>query len=499
MREFPLPRPVDIAGLGVAADGKLWCLEKHGRFLVGVSPTAATWTDLPLPYGEQESGGLAVTRDGHACVTCPPEPHVTSMSLTSGTETTWSLDRRFVPGHVAVDESGGIIWMIDRAGAQLLRLDTASGKTHPLPLPAGAPAKHLVTTPGGTLWFTTAGTRPALCRLGAGDFGPVVWDYPPGEQPDGLAIGPQGTIWVALAGSRRIERRSPVGELEKMYRTGPAASRLAVTDGLVWFSTADGSAGVLVLATGQSHVWPMPTPGSHATDVAVTKDGAAWFATVGKGLLARLPAPGEPAVHRAQAGGGQLSGPGGTFGTALTVAVLDSGETPLAGREVVFDIDTAASAAFPGGSHIAVVTTGADGVATAPRITAGARGGWFHVRTRSADLAVPADFLLAVGPVTATAEIRSGDGQVRPPGAVFDPLVVRLVANGPAPEGVPVTFSVTSGDVTFPDGSRTAQVTTAGDGTATSPQPRAGIPGTATVTVTAWGTEATASFTLRAR
>ncbi|MFJ8387695.1 hypothetical protein ACIQ9Q_24845 [Streptomyces sp. NPDC094438] len=422
------------------------------------------------------------------------------MSLTGGTSNTWTLDRQFAPGQVAVDESTGTVWMIDRASAQLLRLDTASGKTCPLPLPDGAPARHLLTTPGGTLWFTTAGTRPALCRLGAGDFGPVVWDYPPGEQPDGLAIGPEGTIWVALAGSHRIEQRTPVGELEKTYRAGPAVSRLAVTDSLVWFTTADGSAGFFVPATGRSHVWPMPTAGSHATDVAVTKDGAAWFATAGRGLLARLPAPGEPAVHRALAGGDQLTGPGEVFGTPLAVAVLDTRETPLARREVVFDIDTAASASFPGDSHIAVVTTDTDGIATAPRISAGARRGWFHVRTRSADLAVPADFLLAIGPVTATVEIRSGNGQVRPPGAIFDPLVVRLTADGPVPEGVPVTFSVTSGDVAFPSGARTARATTASDGTATSPELRAGdTRGNATVAVTAWGTDATASFTLRVR
>ncbi|MCC3767669.1 hypothetical protein K6I34_005988, partial [Streptomyces sp. UNOC14_S4] len=354
--------------------------------------------------------------------------------------------------------------------------------------------------PGGTLWFTTAGTRPALCRLGAGDFGPVVWDYPAGEQPEGLAVGPDGKIWVALAGSHRVERRTPVGELEKTYRTSVPVSRLAVTDGLVWFSTADGGAGFLTLATGRNHVWPMPTAGSRAVDVAVTGDGAAWFATVGKGLLARLPAPGQPAVHQARAGGLQLARPGEAFGTLLAVRVLDSGETPLVGREVLFDIDTTSSASFPDGSRTAAAITGADGVAVAPRITAGAHGGWFHVRTRSADLAVPADFLLAIGPVTATVEARSGDDQVRPPGAAFDPLVVRLTADGPAPAGVPVTFTVTSGDVTFPGGAGTARVTTAGDGTAASPVPHAGdTRGEATVAVTAWGTEATTSFTLRVR
>ncbi|GAA4870295.1 hypothetical protein ACFQ34_07140 [Pseudonocardia benzenivorans] len=98
--------------------------------------------------------------------------------------------------------------------------------------------------------------------------------------------------------------------------------------------------------------------------------------------------PVVPTRITATAGDRQTALTGAAFPTPPTVKITGAGGLAAAGRQVTFTV-TKGAASFPGGAPSATVTTGDDGVATAPTLTAGRDAG-------------PVTVTATTGPLTAT-------------------------------------------------------------------------------------------------
>ncbi|GLZ38125.1 hypothetical protein [Actinokineospora sp. NBRC 105648] len=206
--------------------------------------------------------------------------------------------------------------------------------------------------------------------------------------------------------------------------------------------------------------------------------------------------PNGPAAVGSIAGDGQSTPAGTRFPTPLAAAVTNTSGQPTAGTSVTFTIN--GTATFPDDTNTATVTTGADGRATAPAITAGATTGPVTVTasTPGATSATFAETVTAAVPAAITAT--SGSGQSATAGTTFAaPLVATVTTTAGTPAvDTPVTFTVTSGAATFPGGTTTATVNTATDGQATSPTLSAGTTtGAITISATAAGVTNPVAFT----
>ncbi|WP_370964794.1 VWA domain-containing protein [Amycolatopsis sp. cg9] len=199
----------------------------------------------------------------------------------------------------------------------------------------------------------------------------------------------------------------------------------------------------------------------------------------------------------AAAGTGQSTPAGTAFPLPLTAAVATATSAPLADVPVTFTIDGPAT--FPGGATTALVTTGADGRAIAPALTATATPGTVTVAATAPSTTTPATFTATVtDPVPAAVTAVSGSGQSTIPGTPFTAPLTASVTNtiGAPAANAPVTFTVTAGTATFPGGAATATATTGANGQAVAPTLTAGTTtGPVTITATTPGVTSPATFT----
>jgi YVTN family beta-propeller protein len=83
---------------------------------------------------------------------------------------------------------------------------------------------------------------------------------------------------------------------------------------------------------------------------------------------------GPPTIVQATAGGNQTAAPGGQYPTQIVATVTDGAGNPLARVPVTFTVDPAGAASFSGIDSL-TVSTGTDGTARAPFVTAGTTPG----------------------------------------------------------------------------------------------------------------------------
>jgi hypothetical protein len=208
---------------------------------------------------------------------------------------------------------------------------------------------------------------------------------------------------------------------------------------------------------------------------------------------------------QATSGSPQLAKVGTAFADPLEAEVVDTGGCPLANEDVVFTAPgTGPSASFAGGLTADTVTTNAQGVATAPALTANDISGSFTVTAgvQNTLYAVSYDLTNTTTGVASTVTSVSGNDQSALVGAEFNsPLEVSVTdAYGSPVSGTTVNFAVvtTSGaGATFVGGGASAVVQTGTNGIATSPQLVAGSAvGTFTVTASVTGVSSPVTFTL---
>ena len=119
---------------------------------------------------------------------------------------------------------------------------------------------------------------------------------------------------------------------------------------------------------------------------------------------------GAPDNVAAGAGTSQSTEAGTDFAIPLAVTVTDSNGNDVAGARVVFKAPAAGpSGVFAGAGHVVAVTTGPDGVATAPAFSANATTGGYVVTASVSGVSSPATFAM-VNKARSTASAPGPDG-----------------------------------------------------------------------------------------
>jgi adhesin/invasin len=165
---------------------------------------------------------------------------------------------------------------------------------------------------------------------------------------------------------------------------------------------------------------------------------------------------------------------GTLYSAPLQVRVADANGNPVQGASVSFTVVPGADGA--GGTFLAAaqgVTTGSDGVATAPPLLANGVAGTFMVTASTDGLSSIATFTLQNVQTYATLSATT-TSHVAHVGGRFAPLVVRLVdASGKPVQGAMVSFAVDASQggpgATFLGGLALATATTDMNGVAASP------------------------------
>ncbi|MFJ9418437.1 lytic transglycosylase domain-containing protein [Streptomyces sp. NPDC101227] len=184
--------------------------------------------------------------------------------------------------------------------------------------------------------------------------------------------------------------------------------------------------------SGNPHPTPTPKPPTKPTDPA-------------------KPA-GVTALQRV--GDHDLSATAGTdFAAKPRVRAADAAGKPVAGAAIRFTLPKTTDARFPGAATTVTVTTGKDGLATAPTLHAGDRTGTFTLRATAVGRSAPAvafDATVKAKPAPrADRLVRTSDkkltvtaGQAFAPGAIE----VRATRQGKTAAGVPVTATMVTED-----------------------------------------------------
>jgi ABC-type oligopeptide transport system substrate-binding subunit/class 3 adenylate cyclase/tRNA A-37 threonylcarbamoyl transferase component Bud32 len=231
-RQFALPfSPWGFASR--TAFGSVWATDPHEAVLLRIDPRYGRVADrIRLPRGRQANGpenaqGVEATDDAvwvaygypKRIARYAPKTHrVVSRQLGKGA---------FYNALVAAE--GDLVWVIDKDGRRLLRLDArdgsvvATGRLHP-----GSVTDARVFD--GFLWVAMQGDGGVwqVDRTGA-----VVGKIATGHVPYALATG-AGAVWVANANSGTVSRIDPTTMRTKTFRTEHRPVGVGVTGNDVW-------------------------------------------------------------------------------------------------------------------------------------------------------------------------------------------------------------------------------------------------------------------------
>ncbi|MGW7354540.1 lytic transglycosylase domain-containing protein [Streptomyces sp. NPDC054784] len=164
----------------------------------------------------------------------------------------------------------------------------------------------------------------------------------------------------------------------------------------------------------------------------------------------------DPAVATGlkQVGDRQLTAVAGTdFAKRFQSRATGEDGKAVKGVKVEYAIVGATEATFPGGEKRATVTSDADGLAVAPKLSAGGKAGAFTVRASVVGRSVSTDFGATVKPKEepkpqADVVVRtSADPLTAVAGGVFaHPVEVRATYQGKASAGIPMTATMVTAD-----------------------------------------------------
>jgi len=209
-----------------------------------------------------------------------------------------------------------------------------------------------------------------------------------------------------------------------------------------------------------------------------------------------------PAAITIRAGSKQHAAVTTGYLTPLQVKVTDAGGKPINGISVDFAVEdgNAAGGTFAGPTTVLTV---ANGIATAPALSADTYAGSFTVEAWVAGLAAPAVFTLTNTPGPRAGIIAfAGNSQNGTVAKAYKALQAAVVdaSGNPVGAGVKVTFTVVAGASGAGGGfgsSATATAVTNASGVATAPTLTANTkPGSFTVVASSKGVTATATFNL---
>jgi hypothetical protein len=291
------------------------------------------------------------------------------------------------PTHLAVDAAGDV-YIALKGGQNVREVNVASGFINTV---AG-------TGIAGTSASGTISTSSAL------------------TSPQGVAVSATSRLYIADTGNNRValvDETAPTLAFGNVGRGNSAPvvslsaqnfgnqpltiSAIAITPSTFTRTTGaatDCAVGTILQPGGtcQLRVTFTPTVGGPATGTITLTDNA--LNVSGSTQVVQLSGTGViiPGIITVQSGNNQTTPPLGLFAT-FKVLVTDLQGFAANGASVTFTVPTTgATGTFPGGSNVATVTTGLDGTASSPILTAGATRGTFTVAATTPGVATPANF-----------------------------------------------------------------------------------------------------------
>ena len=208
VQEFPLTSVANAKGITSGPDGNLWLTAPTK--IVRVPPanpaglTSFTVDDVITPNAivTGPDGNLWTASNDKVLKIQTADPtHPALFTLTSTAS----------PQARGITSSGGLLWVVDFAGA-IVSMTTAGVQT-PVALKPPAGPQEVAGGPGGQVLFANPGASPPqVGRLVVGGL-PQATDRPIGADPFGIAFGQDGAYWVAEFGAGDLARVTTAGAL----------------------------------------------------------------------------------------------------------------------------------------------------------------------------------------------------------------------------------------------------------------------------------------------
>ena len=287
------PKGATLWGIATGGDGNLWITEAGVDAIARMTLDGRVTQIARLPHdsfptqitaGSDGSLWFAVA-DGVGRVTPVGALRLWKFRVTAA----------FGPS-IAATLDGGVL---AATGTALLRVSPAGTVTR-LPVNRARPPQVLATGPDGAVWFTLGGASSGIGRMTADGEVQGTWRDQFGATVDqeGLAVDATGNVWVTDSGTDSLERLSPVGRAPgPLQRLLPRAGRFrhadqtfAGPDGAMWVTL--GHRGVMRIDRSRTQTVYRHVMASRVAAVAPLRDGGAWLASGGRGLV-RLRADGH--------------------------------------------------------------------------------------------------------------------------------------------------------------------------------------------------------------
>jgi virginiamycin B lyase len=175
----------------------------------------------------------------------------------------------------------GAIWYAAHRGGMLVRLDPVTGESVPLPLSALAIRPMFIGVTSSRVWFTSRGAETFGAMDTSGGSGVDPGGQLPGTDTYALLAAEDGSVWVSSFTESWIARVDPTYGRTRMY-TLPGhratARRMALgPDGRLWYSaTHRGTIGVIDPLSDEVVEHELGVDGARPYGIAVGPDGRIW-------------------------------------------------------------------------------------------------------------------------------------------------------------------------------------------------------------------------------
>jgi virginiamycin B lyase len=240
-------------------------------------------TEISLQQLNALPSGVAYGSDGNLYVTLFQTSDVTSYNFTTGTFSLFATKVRPAgPNGITLGPDNDI-WLTETSANQIATI--SAGTVHEFPLTAGAAPANLTSGPSGNLYFTEPGLNAiglinATVQVAAGPY-----SIPTANAgPLGIATGPDNHVWFTESTAAKIGRFNPLTTSVDEEIPLPAGSAdptniVLGPDGAMWFTEnnpAGPKLGRLATATGTITEFALTGAGS-AMGLAVGLDNNLYF------------------------------------------------------------------------------------------------------------------------------------------------------------------------------------------------------------------------------
>ncbi len=259
----------------VDAQGNIWFGEMGRNALARLDPrTGATQTWTP-PNGRSNIMAVTVDAQGHIWFAEQVANYIGRFDPTTQSFSVYPLasqNGKYAGPEALAFDAQGQLWFDETLAGRIGRLDPTTGAIQTWPLPNDNP------------------TTPAY--------------------PYGMALAADGAVWYGSLSGGVVGRLDPTTGQVTIHHLASAQtsvfSMASDAQGRIWFTELlDGKLGVINTTTGQIAELTVPTtlgnPGG-LYSVAITPDGAVWFASAGANALVRyLPTTGAYTFYQLSA------------------------------------------------------------------------------------------------------------------------------------------------------------------------------------------------------